>query len=145
MDKFQFFKSMELAKSALNYRSIRSDLINSNMANVDTPYYRPKDIHFESHLIEESNKLFSVSDSKKLELAKTDNQHLDPIEDIDNGKATLFFRDGHLARNDGNSVDLDVETTEMGKNGVMYNALVEGLKKQSAIFRTVIDASGKLQ
>lgn len=28
-----------------------------------------------------------------------------------------------MARNDANTVDLDVETTEMGKNTVMINAL----------------------
>ena len=49
-----------------------------------------------------------------------------------------------MARNDGNSVDLDVETTEMSKNSIMFNALVEMNKRSSGIYRSVIDASGKM-
>ena len=62
---------------------------------------------------------------------------MDGIED-DPSKPTIFFRDGHLARNDGNSVDLDVETTELSKNSVMYNATIEALKKDASIFKAVI-------
>ena len=49
-----------------------------------------------------------------------------------------------MARNDGNSVDIDVETTEMAKNGTMYNALVMALKKNSMLFKSVVDSSSKI-
>ena len=48
-----------------------------------------------------------------------------------------------MARNDGNSVDLDVETTEMSKNSLMFNAIVQANKKESLIFKSVIEASSK--
>ena len=48
-----------------------------------------------------------------------------------------------MARNDGNSVDLDVETTEMAKNSVVFNALIQAYKVDNRIFRSVIDASAK--
>ena len=57
-------------------------------------------------------------------------------------KADMFWRDGHLARNDGNSVDLDVETSEMGKNSVMYQALTSALRRHKGIFSYALD-SGK--
>ncbi len=60
-----------------------------------------------------------------------------------NDTAQIFLRDGHMARNDANTVDLDVETTEMGKNTVMINALDSAYKAQSNIFKSVIDASAK--
>ena len=41
----------------------------------------------------------------------------------------------------GNSVDIDVETTEMSKNSIMFNALVGALKKDSLIYKSVIEAS----
>ncbi|MGZ8548992.1 MAG: flagellar basal body rod protein FlgB, partial [Sulfuricurvum sp.] len=34
-------------KSAMDYRAARQDMIASNIANVDTPNYRPRDIRFE--------------------------------------------------------------------------------------------------
>jgi len=135
---FSISQSAKYLENAISYRAIRQDLISGNIANADTPYYKPRDIDFESALINEANKEFSKT--KKLELAKTDSKMMDPIED-DPSKATIFFRDGHLARNDGNSVDLDVETTELSKNSVMYNATIEALKKDASIFRAVLTAS----
>lgn len=59
-------------------------------------------------------------------------------------KSTIYLRDGHLARNDANTVDLDVETTEMSKNTVMITALDGVLRRQSNIFSSILDASSKL-
>lgn len=140
---FEYSKAHPFAYAALDYRSTRQDLIASNIANADTPFYRPKDIRFEEVLARKAQEVFEGDSIQELELAQTDGAHLEKFgPEFD--KATVFFRDGHMARNDGNSVDLDVETSEMGKNGVMYSALVEGLKKHKAIFKTVLDASGRL-
>ena len=135
---FEISKSFKYLESAISARAIRQDLISGNIANADTPYYKPKDINFEDALIAQANKEFSHT--KKLSLAKTDPKMMDPIDE-DINKPTIFFRDGHLARNDGNSVDLDVETTELSKNSVMYNATIEALKKDASIFRAVLTAS----
>jgi len=56
----------------------------------------------------------------------------------------VYLRDGQMARNDGNTVDLDVETSELGKNGMMFNALSSALQKDSLIFKSVIDYSSKI-
>ena len=53
----------------------------------------------------------------------------------------MFYRDGHLSRNDGNSVDLDIETSEMGKNDIMYQAIIGALRKQGGIFTYAIESS----
>ncbi len=139
----QVSKSYQLIKEALDYRSMRQDMIASNIANADTPFYRPRDIRFEEKLTEEKAKLFHKQE-RKLAMAKTSAMHLDPIDDTSALQAKIFFRDGHMARNDGNSVDLDVETSEMAKNSIMYNALINGLKKQSGIFKAVLEYSGKV-
>ncbi len=133
-----------LLKSALDYRAMRQDLISSNIANADTPFYRPRDVNFENHLTAKANEIFNAHKEPELELAVTDAAHIQPSDEY-SGRGTLFFRDGHMARNDGNSVDLDVETTEMAKNSTMFNALVAALKKDGAIFKSVIDASSKIQ
>jgi len=57
----------------------------------------------------------SINLLKKLELARTNPAHLEPKSIEDGNKPIVFYRDGHLARNDGNSVDIDVETTEMAQ------------------------------
>jgi len=137
---FEISKSFNLMEKALHYRKIRQDMIASNIANADTPFYRPKDIRFEDALESEVQKTFGKK-SKKLELAVTAPGHLKPKSETDALKPVVFYRDGHLARNDGNSVDIDVETTEMAKNNMAYNATIAALRKDIEIFKAVIDSS----
>jgi len=138
----QVSRAHDIVDKALDYRAIRQDMISSNIANADTPFYRPRDISFQETLMAKKAEIFN--DAKdKLELAQTNGAHIPPHQERDTSRATTFFRDGHMARNDGNSVDLDVETTEMSKNSVMFNALVMARKKSSAIFKSVIEASSK--
>ena len=136
-------RSRTLMAKALDYRALRQDLISSNIANVDTPFYRSRDVLSEDALVKEREKLHNLP-SKKLQMAVTNPMHLEGNENDYPPKAEIFFRDGHMVRNDGNSVDLDVETTEMAKNSTMYNALVMALKKSSMMFKNAIDSSAKI-
>ncbi|MDQ7068929.1 MAG: flagellar basal body rod protein FlgB [Sulfurimonas sp.] len=132
-----------LLKDALNYRSMRQDMIASNIANADTPNYKPRDISFEKALMQKKAALLK-NDNNTLKMAQTDSAHLKPQKESSSFKPTLFFRDGHMARNDGNSVDIDVETTEMSKNSIMFNAVIGAMKKDGMIFKSVIEASQKI-
>ena len=140
----QISKAHGLIAEALDYRAMRQDLISSNISNADTPFYRPRDVNFENHLAAKAQEVFNANEKPRLKLATTNGSHVQPVNKFES-RGTMFFRDGHAARNDGNSVDLDVETTEMAKNTTMFNALVAALKKDGNIFKSVIDASSKLQ
>ena len=139
----QISRTHGLLAKALDYRSARQDMISSNIANADTPFYRPRDIRFEEALAAKKAEILSEK-STQLDLAQTDGSHIPHNNDRSSSKATMYFRDGHMARNDGNSVDIDVETTEMSKNSIMFNALISANKKDSQIFKSVIDASSKV-
>ena len=139
----QTSRAHAIVDKALDYRAMRQDMISSNIANADTPFYRPRDISFQETLIAKKAEIFNEG-RDKLALAQTDGAHI-PLQNIETDhKATTFFRDGHMARNDGNSVDLDVETTEMSKNSIMFNALIVARKKSAGIFKEVLAASGKV-
>lgn len=135
-------RAHELMKSAMDYRAARQDMIASNIANADTPFYRPRDVRFEEALAKESAAIFAQK-GQELQMTHTNGAHLNGFQASNDTKPTTFFRDGHMARNDGNSVDLDVESSEMAKNSTMFNALTAALKKDSALFKSVIDASSK--
>jgi flagellar basal-body rod protein FlgB len=49
-----------------------------------------------------------------------------------------------LERNDGNDVDIDVETTEMAKNDIAYKATIAAIKKEIQIFTLAVDSSKNL-
>lgn len=138
----QVSRSAEITSLALDYRAARQDMIASNIANADTPFYRPRDISFEDALRAKKAEIFHDS-SKELAMAETNERHLRSKKESHSQMPTTFFRDGHMARNDGNSVDIDVESTEMSKNSVMFNALINAKKKDGAIFKSVIEASAK--
>lgn len=136
-------RAHELMNKALDYRSARQDMIASNIANADTPFYRPRDIRFEETLAQKSAQIFNEK-TKILPMAKTNEMHMESSSIPNDLKPTIFFRDGHMARNDGNSVDLDVESSEMSKNSMMYNAIIAAKKKGTGIYKSVIDASSKI-
>ncbi len=138
----QISKYQNIAIDALKYRGIRQDMIAGNIANVDTPYYKAKDIDFETMLAKSAALLDDKAPS--LQMAKTDAMHLSALHEVDAGKANIFFRPNHATRNDGNSVDLDVETTEMSKNAIMINAITAALKKKSMLFKSMIDTSSRV-
>lgn len=132
-----------LAKEALNFRAAREKMIASNIANADTPYYKPRDIRFSDYL--SAKKADIMNEPKdKLELAQTDGSHIPLQKSKSTSKPITFYRDGHMARNDGNSVDIDVESTELSKNSIMFKALISAIKKDGQIFKSVIDASSKV-
>jgi len=136
-------KTAALASAALDYRVMRQEMIASNIANADTPFYKPRDIRFEEALVAKKAEILH-DNSKQLKMAQTNAKHLQPKDEVSSLKPIIYFRDGHMARNDGNSVDIDVETTEMSKNTIMFNALVKAKKKDGAIFKSVIAASQRV-
>ncbi len=141
----QASKSRPLLVQALNARALRQDLISGNIANIDTPFYKAKDIDFETTLIAKTKEIYGGENTNRtLEMAQTNNSHLRGYHDFDSSKSTLYLRDGHMARNDANTVDLDVESSELSKNAVMFNALTSALQKDGMIFKSVIEASSKL-
>lgn len=142
---FEISKSNKLMVEGLNARAMRQDLVSSNIANIDTPFYKARDVDFESALIAKTKEIYGTNNaSTKLEMAQTDGAHLSGTTDFDNSKATVYLRDGQMARNDGNTVDLDVESSELGKNAMMFNALSSALQKDSLIFKSVIEYSSKI-
>ena len=141
----QISRAHDLMSKALDYRAARQDLIAGNIANEDTPFYRPRDIRFEETLQAEAKKIFDEPQVNQLELAKTNGAHFSSAKEEVGSQAQLYYRDGHLARNDGNSVDLDVETTEMTKNSMMFQALTSAIKKEAMLFKSVIQASERTQ
>ncbi|QCD52279.1 flagellar basal body rod protein FlgB [Campylobacter sp. RM16192] len=137
-------KSKQLVESALGSRNLRQQLISSNMANIDTPFYKARDIAFEQALSERAAEIYGNKKNQILQLAQTDKAHLPRVEFPSSNMAKIFLRDGHMARNDANTVDLDVETTEISKNALMITALDNAMKRDSANFKSVIEASSKI-
>ena len=124
----------------LGYRGERQKVISSNIANINTPNYKAKDLVFEQELQKAQTK-----NKDELKLTVTNPMHISSFDDTDM-KSThpkLVQKSGLKVQNDGNNVNLDREISDMAKNSVMFNALQSSIKKDASWFKAVIESSSK--
>ncbi len=95
--------------TALNGMIVKNDVIQNNIANVDTPDYKKRVVDFETSLKEE---LINFTTNGSIDFT-----NIKPRVNITS--------DGH--RLDGNNVDLNVEMVELNKNAVRYDTLVQSV------------------
>jgi len=74
---FEISRVSGLMKEALNFRAKRQDIIASNIANVDTPFYKARDIDFKGVLEAKEREIFGAGNNDKLQMATTQDAKLD--------------------------------------------------------------------
>jgi flagellar basal-body rod protein FlgB len=102
---------------ALSGSSLRQQAIAQNIANVNTPGYRRKDVDFQTALHDAWNDGESAVERASI-TTKTDNS------------TTM--------RADGNAVDIDAEASEQAKNGLTYEAVSQLMKTRVSIIKSAI-------
>lgn len=106
---------LNMITNALNGSSTRGELISNNIANASTPNYKRQDIDFKSVLDKE------LRSGSKLRLKTTKSGHFSGSQTAAGG--AKFSENTNSSRNDGNSVDIEVEMAEMAKNSIYYNVM----------------------
>ena len=87
---------------------------------------------------------YLIKKEPRLALAQTSGQHLPNINHSSNTpNPRLVQVKGLEEQNDGNNVNLDTQMSEMSKNKVIFDALQAAIKKDSRLFRSVIESSAK--
>ncbi len=122
-----------LLEKSLNASWARNDVISQNLANVDTPKYKRKDIAFEELLNDSMGRA-------KLEGNLTDKRHIAiNSSDIDKVEPAIVDDNSDLSmRIDGNNVDIDREMANLAKNTIKYNALVQMINSNYSKIKNVI-------
>ena len=121
----------------LNFRGERQKVISSNIANINTPNYKTKDLVFQ-------NELDNSLNENSLRMRVTNNKHIltSDINNI-NTNPRLVQVSGLQEQNDGNNVNLDSQMSEQSKNKVIFDAIQSSIKRDSRLFRSVIESSAK--
>ena len=121
----------------LNFRGERQKVISSNIANINTPNYKTKELVFEDEL---NNSITNNS----LQLKATNSKHMTNINSsLANSNPKLMEVDNLEEQNDGNNVNLDTQMGEMSKNKVLFDAIQSSIKRDSKLFRSVVESSAK--
>jgi len=117
------FPKNNLEKS-LDAAWLRNDIISQNIANVDTPNYKRKEVKFEEFLNSEM-KYSRISNGKS---RLTGSGDIKVVEDYSN----------YSYRLDGNNVDIEREMAKLAVNTLRYNTLIQRMSGQFNKIRTVI-------
>ena len=121
----------------LNFRGERQKVISSNIANINTPGYKTKELVFEDEL---NNSITNNS----LQLKATNSKHMTNINSsLANSNPKLMEVDNLEEQNDGNNVNLDTQMGEMSKNKILFDAIQSSIKRDSRLFRSVVESSAK--
>jgi flagellar basal-body rod protein FlgB len=106
---------MNTLESFLRLTTSRERAISANMANVDTPGYRTRDINFQQELNRATN--FSNTEWK----GETGSAQLSPA---------VTEVPGLMERADGNNVDIDRESLVMAETQLQYQMGIQLIKRQ---------------
>ena len=115
---------------AANASWLRNEVINNNIANVNTPNYKRQDVSFD--------------DTLAIELKKTGTTQVDLDKRVANADSTRLegkiYTDAtnYSYRIDGNNVDIDTENVELASNEIKYNGLVSSVNAEFARLKSVI-------
>ena len=126
--------SQYLLNKGLDAASVRNKVIADNIANVDTPGFKRREVIFEENIQKVLEK-----NNNSVKLRTTDSRHMQ-IKEKDNRIEPEIRTLKELSyRNDGNNVDIDVEMAELAKNTIKYNALIAQLSKEFAKIKLAIN------
>lgn len=110
-------QKLSVFSQAMNLRAQRHQVLASNVANADTPNYKARDFNFEQAM---QNAMAGRS-SGSIGLATTSAGHISAGGM--SGGPSLQYRKETQSAVDGNTVDMDVERTQISENAVQYQIL----------------------
>ncbi len=143
--KSLFGPAIDIMGKALTLRAKRNSVLSSNIANVDTPGYKSKDLNFDQ-LMENYLKdkgLGGGSGAKggsnaELPLATTNPRHIKGAQE-EKPQAIIVSKE----RGVPNNVDIDEEMAKLSANNIQYQLTTQMLIKKFEALKTAITEGGK--
>lgn len=122
--------TMLALEKALDGAAARQLAVADNLANAETPGYRPRRVEFQQQLRAALREQESVND----EASRADVAGVAPRRHLYTGPAL---------RRDGNAVDLETELGELAESGLQFQAVTRLLSRKLAMLRSVATEGGK--
>ena len=116
-----FGKTIDILSAMLDFRSERHKIISSNITNLDTPDYLPKELTFREAL------QGVVDSGGGTSMTVTDKRHLSERSAAE-GEVTVS----------GDKVDIDDQMAKMAENQLMYNFSVDLMARKFRSLTTVL-------
>ncbi|WP_053219674.1 flagellar basal body rod protein FlgB [Virgibacillus senegalensis] len=125
-----FGNTISNLEKSLDYASLKNQTISNNIANADTPDYKAQQVVFKDVLKDEMNSTFQTK--------RTDDRHIDFRSDTAQQPFRTVSNPNTTYNHNGNNVDIDKEMTELAKNQIYYQGLVDRINGKFSSLQTVI-------
>ena len=133
-----FDATLKTLEQSLDVRLVEQNVLAGNVANADTPGYKPKELDFGAVMRAAS------ADAGAEMMVTTQPGHMGPngasgTSASDIATSMVLEGRGTSPSFDGNAVDLDRTMAGMAENGLQYGASAKAAGKKLAILRYTID------
>lgn len=119
---------INVLETSLSAAATRQETIANNIANVNTPNFKRKDVRFETEL----KHAFSHSDESTVD-ARVRHLDLDALEpEVYTDYAELSYR------YDGNNVDINNENAILAKEQIKYEGLMDSMNRDFSMIKSVL-------
>ncbi len=133
-----FDKTTRALGATLNLRQTRNNVISSNIANAETPGYQAKKLDFEDSLA----RALDIEDLGA-PLGTVDEHFSTGPGAISRLKADIYENPDVSVNNDGNTVDVEREMTNLAENSIMYKAAISLINKKMAMLKYAASDGGR--
>ncbi len=129
-----FGPTFQVLTRAVQLRTKRHAVISSNIANVDTPGYKAKELPFEEIMKRE----FSKEKVPPLPLERTHSSHI-ALDRGNDGVPIEIIKERGIP----NDVDIDIEMAKLMENNLQYQATIQALIKEFDLLKTAVTEGGR--
>jgi len=125
-------KALGILPDSVRLQDRRTELLASNLANVDTPNYKSRDFDFRGILAK------IEGHGNELPLMKTQANHLALAGYDPNSEPDLLYRIPAQPALDGNTVDPQLERAAFAENAMHYQSTLEFLNRRISGIRAAL-------
>jgi flagellar basal-body rod protein FlgB len=133
-----FDKTTRALGASVNLRQMKNNVISSNIANAETPGYQAKKVDFEDAL----SRALNLEASPQLEGLQPEHYPTGPGA-LSRIKADIYENPDGSVNNDGNTVDVEREMTNLTENTVLYKAAISLINKKMAALKYAASDGGR--
>jgi flagellar basal-body rod protein FlgB len=132
-----FDRTIDGLTTALNFRSLKHEIVLSNIANQNTPGYKAVKMDFE-------DQLHSAMIDHPNAPSTTHQNHFASVDDeLQMIEPDVYKDPDARVSNDGNSVDAMQQQAKLAENQILYNATTQALRKKMGMLRYAITEGGR--
>ncbi|MBI3128978.1 MAG: flagellar basal body rod protein FlgB [Candidatus Tectomicrobia bacterium] len=136
-----FSDTMYAFERSLDFRSVRHNIVTTNISNADTPGFKAKDVRFESVLKR------ALEKDRGIALARTNPSHIEGGSGVDilsTAAPDIVKTDSPVASFDGNTVSVDAEMAKLSENSLLYQAETDVLARLFSGLRYAVSEGGNI-